>query len=246
MTDPGEPQFLLSEADLRALAMELQKSGLTFDPARGRKGTITAVSLATSPPTVTLQLSGDTTVSIPGVRVLRTYTPAVNDTAILLDQGNELLALGTVATSSYGIGTTNFVKYSRTTSQNINNNTLTRALFPTAGDTDTSMITVASDRDFTIVKTGVYSVTCNVPWASNTSGSRWAYLGLSSDSSTRYDGSTQNPNNAAAVVHNFTSVERFTAGTVLSVWVYQDSGVTQTLFPSGVMPLSVKFVYNGP
>jgi hypothetical protein len=246
MTAPEEQRFTLTEADLRALAMELQKSGLTFDPARGRKGTITAVSLATSPPTVTLQLAGDTTVSIPDVRVLRSYTPAVNDTAVLLDQGNELLAIGTVAASSYGLGTTGFVEYARTTGQNISNNTITKLAFTTANSTDTSTVTVASNTDFTLVKAGRYAHGATVPWASNANGSRWAWIGLSSDSSTRYVGNTQNPNNTAACVHNFGKTKRYAANTTLSVYGYQDSGGTVAAFPSGVMPLDVFFDYLGP
>lgn len=233
----------LSDDDLRQLAAELQKNPLSFDPAVIRKGVVTAVDLASSPPVVTVLLSGDTTTPIAGVKVFRAYTPVVGDTTLLLRQGKDLLALGTVAASPYG--TTDYVEYGRTTSQSIANNTVVKAAFTTAVETDTGFITVASSTDFTLVKPGRVYVSSTVPWASNTIGSRWAWIGLASDSSTRYAGTIKNPNNGTAVVHNFSITKRFAANTVLSIYTYQDTGSTQTLFPSGVMNLSVHFDYRG-
>jgi hypothetical protein len=82
---------------LRELAMAQQRKldGIAGDFATVKKGVV--VGLETSgTPAVTINLSGDET-TIPGVHYLETYSPAVGDIILLLKQGAELLALGTVA-----------------------------------------------------------------------------------------------------------------------------------------------------
>src|SRR5690349_11701886 len=98
MTSPDMVTMQVDE--LRQLAAEMQKTDLPFDPSTLRKGTVTAVSLATTPPTITVQLSGDTTTDVPGVRCARNYTPLVGDQAVLIKQGTDLLALTAVASTS--------------------------------------------------------------------------------------------------------------------------------------------------
>lgn len=241
-----EASFTLSESELRALATEIKADPLSFDPASMRKAIVTAVSLATSPPTVTIQLSGDTTVSIPDVRVERGYIPVVGDTALVFKQGNELLAWGSVATASYGLGTTNYVRYSRSSGQSVSHNTITKVAFPTADVTDTSLVAMSNDRDFSLLKSGIYSITGTQPWASAAAGSRWAWFGLDTDSSIRWAVATGNPNNSAACLINVSVTRRFTAGTAVSAYAYQDSGVSQSLFPSGTGPLDINIAYLGP
>lgn len=46
------------------------------------------------PPTVTIQLGGDTSTSISAVRYLDSYTPTPGDTVIIAKQGSEILVLG--------------------------------------------------------------------------------------------------------------------------------------------------------
>lgn len=60
------------------------------------KGTITAFSSDTTPPTVSLNLSGDTT-AIDGVRYLISYSPLVGDVVALLKTGPDLFVLGAYA-----------------------------------------------------------------------------------------------------------------------------------------------------
>lgn len=46
------------------------------------------------PPTVTLQLGGDTSTSIPQVRYLDSYTPTAGDTVLIAKQGPEIIVIG--------------------------------------------------------------------------------------------------------------------------------------------------------
>lgn len=245
MTSPDMVTMQVDE--LRQLAAEMQKSDLPFDPASIRKGNVTAVSLASTPPTVTVQLSGDTTTDIPGVRVARNYTPVVGDQALLIKQGTDLLALTAVASASYGIGTTNYVRYSRSSTFTCAHNTIEKVQFNTADVTDTSTVTVTSFQDFNLVRAGIYSITGTFPWASTVAGSRWTLFGLSSSSSTRYAVTESNPANGSAVPQNLSLTRRFAANTSVSVYAYQDSGASLTLFPTAsVGPLDINIAYLGP
>lgn len=87
-----------SEDEIRALAQQLRKSGeLGFDPTTLIKGTITAISYSSSPPTVSINVSGDTTTAIAGVRILNDYTPVVGQTVLVHKQGADIVVLGHIA-----------------------------------------------------------------------------------------------------------------------------------------------------
>src|SRR5205823_12765575 len=57
---------------------------------------VSAIAVTATPPTVTVQLSGDTT-DIPGLRYLDSYSPVVGNTVAILKQGTDLLVIGRVA-----------------------------------------------------------------------------------------------------------------------------------------------------
>lgn len=107
MTTPT-PVGTPTDAQIRQLAAQINKPQLTFDPGYMRKGTIAAIDKgnSTTPPTVTVYLSGDTTVPIAGVYLAANYSPQVGDTCLLFKQGNEFFAQGTIATSPTGTGWT--------------------------------------------------------------------------------------------------------------------------------------------
>lgn len=93
-----EQQQVAANADeLQLLAQELNKPQLQFDPTNIRKGIITSFESGGSPPTVTLNISGDTTTSIAGVRFIDSYTPVVGDTVLILKQGADIMVLGHIA-----------------------------------------------------------------------------------------------------------------------------------------------------
>lgn len=83
---------------IRELAAEIAKQAvLDFDPATIRKGVITAIADTSAPPTISVQISGDTTTTIDGIRYITSYAPVVGDTALIIKQGTDLVALGNIA-----------------------------------------------------------------------------------------------------------------------------------------------------
>jgi hypothetical protein len=94
------------EKQIRELAAQIgQMSKLGFDPMTIRKGIIAAVSDTTSPPTVALNISGDTETLIDQVRTLNNYTPIVGQTVLVAKQGTEIFLLGAIsAASPFNVG----------------------------------------------------------------------------------------------------------------------------------------------
>lgn len=89
------------EKQLRDLATQItQMAKLGFDPMTIRKGIIGAVSDTTSPPTVSLNISGDTDTLVAQVRTLNNYTPLTGQTVLLAKQGTEIFILGAIAATS--------------------------------------------------------------------------------------------------------------------------------------------------
>lgn len=66
------------------------------------KGTITAITTASSQTTCTVTLGGDTTTTIPGVRKMDFYSPVVGDVVQIIMQGTEILILGRVDSTTTG------------------------------------------------------------------------------------------------------------------------------------------------
>ena len=113
MTTPAEPpsippqmsadqavhQAEVTQTDeLRAFVSELIKqTQLGFDPGTVVKGIVTAISANTTPPTLTINISGDTTVPVAGVRYIDSYSPTVGDTILAVKQGPVLFVLGKIA-----------------------------------------------------------------------------------------------------------------------------------------------------
>lgn len=109
MTTPAAPtpeeSAAIAEAnfltELRTLAQEIRRSGqLGFEPGQLIKGVVKSVEYAASPPTITINLGGDTTTDIAGVRIANNYTPLVGQTVVLERQGAQLVALCQIADAS--------------------------------------------------------------------------------------------------------------------------------------------------
>ncbi|MFD4474713.1 hypothetical protein ACFWPU_01150 [Streptomyces sp. NPDC058471] len=94
-----------SDEEIRSLAQQLLKSGeLPFDPGTYIKGTITAIDLDGSPPTLSIKISGDTTTTVSDVRLLNNYTPQVGHTVVVGKQGPDIVVLGHIAElSAYSV-----------------------------------------------------------------------------------------------------------------------------------------------
>jgi hypothetical protein len=85
------------DQQLRDLATQIaQQAKLGFDPTTIRKGIITGVSEG-PPPTVSINLSGDTGTLISEVATLNNYTPLVGQTVLVAKQGTEIFLLGSIA-----------------------------------------------------------------------------------------------------------------------------------------------------
>jgi hypothetical protein len=86
------------EKQLRDLATQIaQMTKLGFDPMTIRKGIISGVAATTSPPTVSINISGDTNTLVSQVRTLNNYTPVVGQTVLIAKQGPEIFILGSIA-----------------------------------------------------------------------------------------------------------------------------------------------------
>jgi hypothetical protein len=89
------------EKQIRELAAQItQMSKLGFDPLTVRKGIVAAVADTTTPPTVSINISGDTTTLVSQVRTLNNYTPLVGQTVLVGKQGTEIFLLGAISAAS--------------------------------------------------------------------------------------------------------------------------------------------------
>lgn len=95
MTTPGQ-----SNEQIRSLATVLKKDDTVC--ARIVKAVITAANPAASPPSIDVQIGGDTSTTVKEVRYLDSYTPVVGDTCLIIQQGADVFALGTVDDSTEG------------------------------------------------------------------------------------------------------------------------------------------------
>jgi hypothetical protein len=86
---------------IRELASQItQMSKLGFDPLTIRKGIIGAVSDTSTPPTVSVNISGDTETLVNGVRLVNNFTPIIGQTVLIGKQGTELFVLGAISSSN--------------------------------------------------------------------------------------------------------------------------------------------------
>lgn len=100
-TNPGDSQ------QIAQLAAQINKPALSFDPGQYRKGNVVGIDLGdgSTPPTITVLLSGDVTVPIVGVRLNADYSPQQGDMVMLAKQGAEMFAL--CAISAFGSAVAN-------------------------------------------------------------------------------------------------------------------------------------------
>lgn len=86
---------------LRSFAAKVKDmASLGFDPTTTRKGVITAIDYADTPPTVSLLVSGDTDNPIDGVRVDANCAPYVGQTVLVGKQGKSLWVHSAIASDS--------------------------------------------------------------------------------------------------------------------------------------------------
>lgn len=96
------------EKEIRDLAVQIaQLTKLGFDPMTIRKGIVAAVVDNASPPSVSINISGDTETLVTQVRTLNNFTPLAGQTVLVAKQGTEVFILGAIAaTTPMGVNTT--------------------------------------------------------------------------------------------------------------------------------------------
>lgn len=96
-----------TERQLRDLAAQIAAmTKLPFDPVTVRKAVVVGVADTATPPTVSLNISGDSTTTVSEVRTLNNYTPLVGQTVLLAKQGAEIFILGAIASVNPKLNTT--------------------------------------------------------------------------------------------------------------------------------------------
>lgn len=94
-----------TEAEINALAAQLQAMMDNGPAATMAQATVVATALTATPPTCSINLSGSTT-QIDGVRFLSNYTPVVNDTVSVIKQTGSVLIIGHTADTGTSSATT--------------------------------------------------------------------------------------------------------------------------------------------
>lgn len=85
------------DENLRRLSMAIESTGDSGTTCHMTKGIVVATSVAVTPPTCSIQLSGDTTTTIAGVRFVDSYWPVVGDVVQIIKQSSTLLIIGQVS-----------------------------------------------------------------------------------------------------------------------------------------------------
>lgn len=95
-------------SQIAALAAALGKPETSAVPGEYRKGNILGIEPgdASTAPTVTVGLSGDTTSPIAGVRIASDYSPQMGDMVILAKSGAEFFALCSIARAGVSVSST--------------------------------------------------------------------------------------------------------------------------------------------
>lgn len=73
---------------------------LGFTPGTKVKGIVTDINITGSPPTVTINIGGDTSTAISDIRLLNNYAPQVGHTVLIEKQGAQLVVSGHIADQS--------------------------------------------------------------------------------------------------------------------------------------------------
>lgn len=115
--------------------------------------------------------------------------------------------------------------------QSISNSTLVKVQFPVivARCSDVT-VSGTNNTDFTLVRGGEWTITSNIHYESTGSafnGTRWLIVADSSAATTRYAAVDTRPDASDIVLGaalNASITERFSAGTALSIWAFQNSG----------------------
>lgn len=110
---------------------------------------------------------------------------------------------------------------------NIAASTVTKVAFNTATSTTTDVTQSVDKKEFTLIRGGTWYLACKLPYSGGTTGgaSRFAWIAPASDDTIRYVGGSTPPSSFIMVPGGSDTVQ-LAAGTVLSVYAYQDAATS--------------------
>lgn len=88
------PDVSPTDAAIRDLATQIAALQDPVNRTTFKKAQVVASADTANPPSVSLQVSGDTTTTIAGVRYIDSYSPVVGDTVLIGSQGSDVWVLG--------------------------------------------------------------------------------------------------------------------------------------------------------
>lgn len=148
-----------------------------------------------------------------------------------------------------------YTKYRRAsgTTQDIAHNTVAKVEFPTPVHRTADVVVSGTNSiDFQLVRAGEWTVTATVRWetlSADFDGTRWIMLADASNSANRYIAESTRPDPTDATLgcaQSISVTERFAANTSLSLYCFQNSGVTQRLNSVDTIgPVHITFRWNG-
>lgn len=99
-----------------------------------------------------------------------------------------------------------------------------------------------SGANITIPKTGVYSLWANIKWDTDTTGNRYAYIGGSTAGTVALTHAARSASESQIV----SSIAKLTAGEVVALYVFQDSGADRSLLSGApFQEFAVQYIGTG-
>lgn len=87
-----------TDDEIRSFIISLMEAmSLGYNPSTWIKAVVTGVDFNGSPPTLSIQISGETTTTVSNVRLLNNYTPMVGHTVLVAYQGADIVVFGHIA-----------------------------------------------------------------------------------------------------------------------------------------------------
>jgi hypothetical protein len=207
---------------------------------RRRAGRITALE---SGHRVSVQIAGDSSTTVTGVRYMGSVPPAVGSMVFLETNGKDLVVSGSVA----GTGSANvpLLWVYRNAAVNIATGAAYTAIQFDAEQVDTHSMFTPTSANITIPMDGTYLFSCNFGYAANSAGYRTGYL-VNTTAGTglmlnQIDGLATNITSLSLV-----AVATCTKGDTIQLQTRQTSGGLLALYAGAPYATSVRIAYLGP
>lgn len=204
---------------------------------RRRQGTVTALG---GDYTISVQIAGDTSATISGVRYLSSYMPKIGSHVWLDTDGKDVMALGVIAGQG---GPVPYCRVYRNANYTQASGTTPTAVTWTNADTTVSSMFTASSPNVTLPLTGLYAAIGHINIQANSAGRRHVRI-VSSGALRNY---TQIDGLGTGITALDTStVFSATAGDVAYLALWQDSAATLTINSANSYDTHLEIYYLGP